>query len=132
MIIDWILNTFLMTSSPPFLSEYMRSIFRYFLSLSIYHHAPPSTTTHNHPQSLTTIHNLPPVPKIYLPSPTTNQNISTTIRNHQRTAKIYLPSSTTTHRQPKYIHHHPTQSEIYQSKNIKVFNSEVNNEKHFN
>ena len=65
-------------------------------------------TTHNHPKPpTTTTHNLP------------------------------LPSITT-HHQPKYIHHHPPQSKIYPSKkvfckkNIKIFYSEVNDEKHFN
>ena len=69
--------------------------------------------------------------------PTTSQNISTTTYHHQPLAKIHQQPSTTAHRQRTYTHHHQTLSKIYSSKkvfckkNIKIFYSEVNNEKHF-
>ena len=82
----------------------------------------PPTTTHQHIPPPTTIHHHPP--------------LSTT--THQQPKYIHHHSSplTTTHRQPKYINQQQ-QSKIYPSKkvfhkkNIKIFYSKVNNEKHF-
>ena len=48
-----------------------------------------------------------------------------------------MPPPTTTHLHPKFIHHHSSQSKIYANKkvfyekNIKIFYSEINDEKHF-
>ena len=89
----------------------------------------------------------PPPAKIYPPTPTTSQNISTItttthhqpkyVHHHPPLVKIYPLTCPTTHRQPKCIHHHQQQSKIYPSKklfykkNIKIFYSKVNDEKHF-
>ena len=73
----------------------------------------------------------------YPPSPTTSQNISTTTHYHTPQAKIYPLACPTTRQQPKCIHHHHQQSKIYPSKklfykkNIKIFYSKLNDEKHF-
>ena len=79
---------------------------------------PPLTTIHHH---------LPPA-KIYSPSPSTSQNISTTTHHHSPPAKIYPPQPTTTHHNPRYIHQHPppptnSQNLFYKKPFIRNLNS---------
>ena len=64
----------------------------------------------------------------------------TTIHHHPSPAKIYPPPFTATHYQPKYIHHYPPSSldiqniysskKVFYKKTIKIFYSEVHDEKY--
>ena len=98
---------------------------------------PPPSSSHSHQSISTTTHHQPKYILHDPTPPTTSQNISTTTHHHPPTATMYLPSSTSTHQEPKYIHHCSPQSKINPSKkvfykrNIKIFYSEVYDEKHF-